>query len=120
MITRAREFNNSALPGVKILPLGQDTLKAGEPQTISVTLEPGATIPLHTHSSDARMTILSGNAIVLSDNEDNGREVGPGDCVLFAKDKPHGFEAGTEGLVFVSENGGIVDQEPQNWDIQFG
>ena len=103
-----------SLPGVKLQYLSDDTLH----EKVFVTLEPNGKIPLHTHSVDARMYIVAGGAKVLSTDKYNGRHVGPGECVLFRKDLPHGFEAGPEGLIFLSCNGGIRHTDG-SLDLQF-
>jgi quercetin dioxygenase-like cupin family protein len=91
----------------------------GSPQSVLVKVEAGGKIPLHVHKVDAEMYIVGGSAIVLSDDETNGTLVNPGARVMFKKNESHGFEAGPEGLVFVSFNGGIVDFQDTNWDISF-
>jgi quercetin dioxygenase-like cupin family protein len=102
------------LPGV-----GLRYLETGpSAENVLVTIAPNGTIPLHTHKVDARMYIVAGRAKVLSTDEYNGREVGPGECVLFRKYLPHGFEACSEGLTFLSCNDGIR-QADGSLDLQF-
>lgn len=114
MISSLPIVRSETLPGVGLqyLENGPSTEK------VLVTLEPNGKIPLHTHKVDARMYIVAGRASVLSTDDYNGRQVGPGECVLFRKDLPHGFEAGPEGLTFLSCNDGIR-QTDGSLDIQF-
>ena len=42
-----------------------------------------------------------------------------GRVVFFEKNVGHGFQASSEGLVFVSKNGGIVDRDEDAWGITF-
>lgn len=86
------------------------------PEISLVEMEPESEIEPHTHKVDARMFILQGTAVVLSDDENNGREVKKGDCVFFQKLIPHGFKAGKEGMSFLSINDGI---RQSNGDIDF-
>ncbi|MEK7648065.1 MAG: hypothetical protein AAB384_03475 [Patescibacteria group bacterium] len=98
--------------------MNNKSLRLGQSQEVLVTVVPDGIIPLHTHACDADMYIVSGDAIVLStDQNDDGQAVSPGYCVRFAAGVGHGFRAGPGGLSFVSRNGGIVD-ETGEWDIQ--
>lgn len=105
------------LPGVQIFPLSGG-FEVGKEQSVLVRIEPGGQIPLHSHSVDAEMFIVAGSGWVCSVDATNGRHVSPGFRVFYEKDKPHGFRAGKEGLSFISNNGGIVDEEPAKWDLQ--
>lgn len=119
-LEQVRIFTNPDLPGVTIRPLGsRSSLNRGIPQIVLVTIEPNGVIPLHSHEVDAHMDIVAGGATILSDDEDNGREVGPSHSWCFHAGGKHGFRAGPEGLTFVSTNGGIVDEDPNRWDITF-
>ena len=106
------------LPGVGICSLGE-ALRAGLPQRVLVKVDPRAEIPLHTHTVDAKMLIVAGDGFVLSRDVTNGRAIAQGDCVFFERNAPHGFRAGGAGLTFITENGGIVDDHAENWDINF-
>jgi len=117
MIYKTQPIIHPKLPGTSIYPLGDQKLVQGKRQQVLVVMEPNAEIPLHTHRVDAMMDPVAGFAIVLSDNEDNGVLVQPGQRVEFAAHGPHGFRAGTEGFSFVSTNDGIVDAAGE-WDIQ--
>ena len=119
MIEKVRTHEHPSLPGVTIIPIGHTDLKRGHNQSVLVTMDPGAMIPLHYHSVMAIMDPTAGSAIVLSEDDDNGREVRPGHRVTFREDSLHGFIAGKEGFSFISTNGGIVDEDPTNWDISF-
>ncbi len=118
-VMEAPIFSHPDLPGVTIRPLGSQQPVRGIQQSVLVTVERNGTIPLHSHEVDADMGIVSGTAIILSDDEDNGREVGVGHCVRFRAGGKHGFRVGPEGLTFVSTNGGIIDRSPDQWDITF-
>lgn len=118
VITPMKAFKHSALPDVQVFSMSGN-LKHGEPQQVLVKVSPGGEIPLHSHNVDARMMIVSGSGKVLSDDpEINQSTVQGGTCVFFEKMKAHGFQAGDEGLSFVSDNGGIVD-EHHRWDLEF-
>jgi quercetin dioxygenase-like cupin family protein len=72
---------------------------------------------MHSHTVDARMFVVDGEAELLSDDPQlNGQTVRTGTCVFFERHVNHGFRAGKRGLKFVSENGGIVSAD-QAWDI---
>lgn len=95
------------------------TAKAGVPQEVLVVCEPRAVIPPHTHNVDAEMFVVAGSAkVISSDDAINGRIVQRGDIVFFERHVTHGFEALDAGLIFVSRNGGIVDEDG-DWDIEF-
>lgn len=107
-----------SLPGVRITPLGSQRLQRGIPQSVLVRVDPGAEIPLHAHKVDAHMDIVTGTATILSNDDDSGKQVEDGHHWLFEAGGMHGFRAGPGGLVFVSTNGGIVDEDGE-WDIEF-
>ena len=109
-------MSHPKLPGVEICNLGE-ALRAGLPQRVLVRLEPRAEIPLHTHTVDAKMLIVAGDGFVLSRDATNGRAVTQGDGVFFERNAPHGFRAGDAGLTFITDNGGIVDERSDDWDI---
>ena len=119
MITESEIITHPALPGVTIRPLDGE-LKAGMRQQILVQVEPGVEIPLHRHDVDASMFVVAGSAKVLaSDPGMNDRAVSIGSCVFFERLRDHGFVAGPDGLSFISTNDGIVDTDPEHWDIDF-
>ena len=104
------------LPGVEVYPLG-DSVQKGEPQEVLVVVEPQGVIPLHSHSVDAHMYVVAGDAELLSDDPElNGQHVKTGTCVFFERLVNHGFRAGKMGLRFLSRNGGIVDSRGA-WDM---
>lgn len=116
-VTNMPLLKNDQLSGVDIFCLGRQ-VRRGEPQEVLVRAQPKATIPRHTHSVDAEMFIVAGDATIISDDPDlNGRHVGVGECVFFEREVAHGFQVGEHGLSFVSRNGGIVD-ESGVWDMQ--
>lgn len=117
-IGKMRRFEHRELDGTVVY--GTSTrVTRGANQEVVVVCEPRATIPLHTHSVDAEMLVVAGSGEVLSGDEElNGQPVSCGDIVFFEKEIPHGFKAGREGLVFISRNGGIVD-DSRAWDIDF-
>lgn len=118
MISHLKVVKHPKLQGVQIFPVS--SIGAGKAQTVLVTMDPGATIPAHTHQSDAEMFPVSGSAsLIAADPEFNGQIVMRGQRVYFARDGLHGFAAGGEGFSFLSVNDGIVDEDPRNWDIQF-
>jgi quercetin dioxygenase-like cupin family protein len=117
-VYRMEWMHNPALPGVAICRLS-DHVRVGSPQRVLVRVEPQGQIPLHTHSVDAKMTILAGDGWIVSRDATDGRAVSPGVCVFYERDAPHGFRAGDAGLTFMSENGGIVDDDPESWDMEF-
>ncbi len=120
MITQSQAYNHPDLPGVAVMPLGEEKLQAGKSQQVLVTVAPGVVIPLHRHNYDAAMFVVAGKATVLAEDPDiNGVEVRVGSRVFFQKDKDHGFRAGLDGMSFISTNGGIVDADPANWSLQF-
>ena len=118
MITTVEPFLHASLEGVKVYPM-DETPQQGKEQTVLVRVAPNVEIPLHTHQGDATMFIVSGSGHVLSDGENNGASVEVGDCVFFEKLRQHGFQAGDDGLTFISMNEGIVDRDPNKWDIDF-
>ncbi len=115
-ISIMEQFTHASLPGVIGYAMTPNP-ERGKPQQILVEVEPHGVIPLHTHGVEARMGIVAGDGYVLSDDPvTNGVFVQKGTCVKFEKDKPHGFQAGIHGLIFVSDNDGIVGPE---WDMVF-
>lgn len=110
---------HEGLVGVRIFPL-TDGAQKGVPQEVLVDVSPGGLIPLHSHEVDATMIIVGGAGTVLSDDPQiNGRSVEKCDVVFFEKRVMHGFRASDRGLLFISRNGGIVDEKPEQWDITF-
>lgn len=118
MITQLPRRSHPSLPGIAVMALmAGESLKRGEPQHVLVEVPPDGEIPLHTHKVRARMFVVAGDAKVLSNDQSiNGRMVGVGDVVDFEPDIGHGFQAGPNGMRFVSENGGIVGDD--GWDMQ--
>lgn len=118
-ITELQPVVHDSLPGVVVYPLDGDA-EVGELQEVLVDVEPNGTIPLHRHQVDATMVILAGEGKVLSsDAQINGQLVGKGKVVFFERHVLHGFEAGPDGLLFISKNGGIVSSRGEPWDIEF-
>lgn len=115
--TKMDALRHPDLDGVEVYPLGKDPHR-GESQEVLVIVEPGRTIPLHSHEVDARMFVVAGDAELLSDDPQlNGQQVRTGTCVFFEKLMNHGFRAGKQGLRFLSRNGGIVDSSGA-WDLK--
>jgi quercetin dioxygenase-like cupin family protein len=118
-ITHMKPFSHEGLPDVTAYALTAN-LQAGKAQDLLVQVNPGGQVPLHSHSVDATMFIVDGEAIVISDDESlNGQTVHRGDVVDFERNIRHGFKASPLGLLFVSRNGGIIDEGSNAWDIQF-
>lgn len=104
---------------MQVFPLEEVPLK-DKPQQVLVVCAPHAQIRPHRHKHDASMFVVSGSAQVLASNPElNGRSVTTGDRVFFQREQDHGFQAGPEGMSFISTNGGVVDVNPANWDMQF-
>jgi quercetin dioxygenase-like cupin family protein len=104
------------LPGITLQPIGHEP-EVGKAQTILVRIAPGGHLPLHKHTCAATMTITEGDGTLLSsDPTTNGRSVGPGICVHCEPGDLHGFKAGSSGLMFISQNDGIVGRG--QWDMQ--
>lgn len=119
VVTRVSPVKRDDLESVDVYPMDED-VAAGEPQEVFVDAEAGARIPLHRHGVDATMFIVGGRATLLSEKEEaNGRTVTKGDKVFFERNVGHGFDVSEEGLAFISRNGGIVDTNPDSWDIEF-
>jgi quercetin dioxygenase-like cupin family protein len=117
-IRQMSRLRHETLDGTEVFVMDSQA-EAGVPQEVLVKCRPHATIERHTHSVDAEMFIVGGSARVLSsDPRIHGSVVTPGQVVFFEKNVPHGFEALDGGLVFVSRNGGIVD-ETKPWDMHF-
>lgn len=118
-ISRGEGLKHPGLPGVTVYPFS-DAVGRGTPQEVLVEMTPNVTIPLHSHTVDAKMMIVNGEARVLSsDPELDGQIVRPGDIVFFERDVAHGFAAFDRGMAFVSRNGGIVATDHNVWDIVF-
>lgn len=117
-INNSTQLRNDKFSGVTIYTLSARP-KAGVPQEVLVEVAPNQSIPLHTHSVDARMIIVAGAGTVLSHDASNGQPVKVGDVVFFEADAPHGFAASETGLAFLSQNGGIVDTVTDAWDVKF-
>lgn len=122
-ITSMKKFAHPDMPGVSIF--ARENVQAGQSQEVIVKVEPNEIIPLHKHSVDAHMIIVSGEAEVLFDEKQlskhdlsmNKKYVSTGDIVYFQENISHGFKASDKGLAFISKNGGIVDMNPDKWDM---
>lgn len=117
-ITKSVPLKEQRISGVTVLPFGGVPI-TGEPQKVLVSVSANGQIPLHTHSVDAEMLIVFGEGVVLAVDSTNGTVVRAGDRVFFERDMLHGFQAGPDGLGFVSVNGGVVDSVADRWDINF-
>jgi quercetin dioxygenase-like cupin family protein len=118
-ISRSEPLTHPRLPGVTVFAFTED-LHRGAPQEVLVEMAPGSEIPLHSHAVDATMLVVDGEARVLSsDPQLHGQTVHRGDVVFFERDVNHGFVASDRGMVFVSNNGGIVVQDSGAWDMTF-
>ena len=115
-VSQLKVLTSPSLPGVRIFAIS-GAPKAGVAQSVLVEVEPDGSIPLHSHTVDAEMIIVGGSGWVCSTDATNGRHVSPGFRVFYEKERPHGFRAGKEGLSFISNNGGIVDEDPKKWDF---
>lgn len=119
MITAVAPLMHPGLQGVLVFPL-DDNPKKDQPQQVLVVCAPNVQIPFHNHSQDASMFVVSGEARVRAkDAELDDQLVTIGDRVFFKKNQSHGFQVGAGGMSFLSTNGGIVDTDPINWNIQF-
>jgi quercetin dioxygenase-like cupin family protein len=118
-IVHSKPISHGSLLGVTVYPFSA-RLERSVPQDVLVAVEPGATIPLHSHSVDASMLIVDGEGLVLSsDPALHGQVVRRGDLVYFERNVDHGFKAADVGLTFLSRNGGIVTRDEAGWDISF-
>ena len=123
VISTMNKYAHPELPGVSVY--AWDEIRAGEKQEVLVEVEPNGKIPCHKHSVDAHMVIVEGEAEVLFDkkqlNENdlelNKQVVSKGDLVFFKANMTHGFQASDKGLIFLSINGGIVDESDRHWDM---
>lgn len=112
-------ITHPSLPGIRIFPL-DGTPRVGERQDVLVDVAADASIAMHTHECEAIMFIVAGSARVRSENPDlDGQQVSVGDVVHFEAHRAHGFESVGEAFRFISRNGGIVDSNPERWDIHF-
>ena len=117
-ISQLKRLPMDELAGVAVFQMSRSA-RRGEEQTVLVVCDPGAKIPLHTHSVDAQMFIAGGSGTVLSDDPAiNGQMARIGDLVFFKRGVAHGFQAADDGLSFVSCNGGTCDESGE-WDINF-
>ncbi len=112
------KLSHPSLPGVLITKIGAEAAVRGKSQKELVEIEPNGLIPLHTHTVDAMMIIVAGNGWTCCTDGTDGTPVSSGDCIFFEAEQLHGFRAGEEGLSFMTVNGGIVDENPANWDIK--
>jgi quercetin dioxygenase-like cupin family protein len=119
-IVKSSSVNHPRLPGVSIYNLEGGSLVQGKRQNVVVNVLPNNVIPLHKHESSAIMFVVSGSAKLLSEDKMNGTYVTVGDRIHWDAFSSHGFEAGSDGLLFISTNDGIVDQKDfKHWDIIF-
>lgn len=118
VITSMKKCTHPDMPGVAIY--AWENIQAGKPQEVVHSI-----IPPHKHSVDAHMIIVSGEAELLFDEDQlrkhdltlNKRIVSTGDRVYFKAQMTHGFKASEKGLTFLSINGGIVDENPDKWEM---
>jgi len=82
-----------------------------------VKLPPFGIIPNHTHTCASGMGITAGSAIATG-KATSEIAVKPGDYVFKPAGQMHGFQAGEDGLEFisVSDGDGIVQEQ---WDIEY-
>lgn len=123
VVTSMKKCTHPDMPGITVF--AWEDIQSSRPQEVVVKVEPGATIPPHKHSVDAHMIIVGGEAEVLFDDDQlrehgmtlSKRIVSSGDVACFKAHMTHGFKASSKGLTFLSINGGIVDENPDKWDI---
>lgn len=83
--------------GIRSLPLASPRSGATQLLTGLTEIPLGGVIPLHTHSSEEFILVLSGKALVRVEGERH--EVGPLDATFVPQDTPHQFiNIGTETL----------------------
>ena len=93
--------------GGKIAALNGDPSKPG-PFTVRLKMPAGYVIAPHTHPSDERVTVLSGNARVgMSDkaNEAFMKEIGPGGYVVLPAGMAHYVKTKSEVIVQIDSEG---------------
>lgn len=118
-ISELSRLQHEDLEGVLVYLL-TGPVASGSPQEVLVEVEPRMTIPLHKHSVSATMIIVGGSGVVLSgDHRLDGQKVERGKVVFFEREVLHGFRAGSDGLTFISRNGGIVAESGEEWDMEF-
>ncbi len=85
-------------------------------QVLSVDVEPGGEIPLHSHDCAATMVITKGRARALGNSP---RLVAAGDVVVKAPKDPHGFAEISEPFSFISisDRDGILHND--GWDVVY-
>ena len=123
VISDMQRFSHPTIPDITVY--AWEDIRSGKPQDILVDVAPDGVVPLHAHTVDAKMIIVSGEASVLFDQDQlhdrgqvlNRETVHQGDIVHFHAGMRHGFRASSQGLTFLSINGGIVDQDPDAWDL---
>ena len=71
VVSEMQRFTHPAMPDVTIF--AWDDIHSNEPQEILVDVSPDGEVPPHTHSVDARMIIVAGEAEVLFDEEQLAR-----------------------------------------------
>jgi len=123
IVSEMQRFKHPTLPDVTVY--AWEDIRSNVPQEILVHVAPSGKVPVHTHAVDAKMVIVGGEADVLFDQDQldhDGQEIGRktvrrGDIVDFRSGMTHGFRAHDNGLTFISINGGIVDPDSNEWNM---
>ena len=75
-------------------------LMAGEQLMVNlVVMQPGATVPIHSHTNEQAGYIVKGALIMTIDGET--RTLGPGECYLAPGNVSHGATSGSDGCEIV-------------------
>ena len=90
-------------------------------QCLEVSILPGGSVPLHSHSCAATMIVVAGEARKLTKDGRKGRLVRTGAVIIKQANQPHGFAGvGPNGFKFISlsEGKGIV-RDHNELDLAF-
>lgn len=96
-------FKAVDVPGIELVPGVTAQFISGEKMMFSiVTIEPGAVVPLHSHSNEQIGTVLEGEMLFFMNttNPEDGRRCGPGDYYTAIGGTPHSATtAGNERVI---------------------
>ncbi|RRD66162.1 cupin domain-containing protein [Fretibacterium sp. OH1220_COT-178] len=86
---------------------GEGPEKSRFKMAATMTLDPGASIGIHTHETDEEIYVILSGKGMYTDDDGSRSEVGPGDITLTMRGQKHGLEVSNDGpltlLAFIAE-----------------
>ena len=86
--------------------------------TCWIKLEPGATVPAHTHIHEQSGVVIAGTVTLVANGEE--RVLGPGEAYLVTPDVEHSGVAGPDGAELIESFVPIREDFRQAWEAIAG